>query len=118
MELLDSVSEAFNRMDLEGVMAHFAKDALFDHGAGPEVYGTRFSGKEAIGAAFRGLFEKVVSVHWETLDARICGNKAFCEYHRVAKFKDGSVQDFNSLDVLTYRGGLIVRKDTYYKHRT
>ena len=69
-------------------------------------------------AVFAGLFENVESVHWETLDTSISGNKAWCEYRRIAKLKNGEVQDFLSVDILTFRDGLIVHKDTYYKNRT
>ena len=117
-DLLDAVTDAFNRRDLNTVMDHFADDAIFDHGAGPDVFGKRFSGKAAIRAVFKSLFDNVESISWTTLDARVNGNKAYCEYHRIARMKSGEVQDFHSIDVLTYRNSLIVHKDTYYKHRT
>ena len=64
------------------------------------------------------LFEKVESVHWKTLDCRIIGNKAFCEYRRTARFNDGLEEEFLSVDILTFSEGLITHKDTYYKQRT
>jgi len=118
LELLDAIGAAFNRNDIDAVMQYFADDAIFDHGAGPEVYGTRFVGKQALRAVFGGLFEKVESVHWKTLDARIADDKAYCEYHRTARMKSGDVQEFLSIDVLTFRDGLIAHKDTYYKNRS
>ena len=51
-------------------------------------------------------------------DTRVSGDKAYCEFHRIAKLKSGEVQDFLSIDVLTFRDGLIIHKDTYYKNRT
>lgn len=116
--LLDDIGDAFNRNDVDAVMSHFAEDAIFDHGGGPEIHGKRFRGTGELRAVFQGLFDKVESVHWETLDARIVGDKAYCEYHRVAKLKNGETQDFLSIDVLTFRDGLIVHKDTYFKNRT
>lgn len=118
MELLDAIGDAFNANDIDAVMQYFADDAIFDHGAGPDIHGTRFEGTDALRTVFGGLFENVESVHWKTLDARIVEDKAYCEYHRVAKLKTGEVQDFLSVDILTFRGGLIVHKDTYYKNRT
>ena len=49
-----------------------------------------------------------------------CGiveNKAYCEYRRTAKHKDGSSEEYLSVDILTFKDGLIVHKDTYYKQR-
>lgn len=116
-EKLDEISDAFNRNDINAVMNCFSEDAVFDHASGPDVYGTRFEGKEAIRAVFQGLFVAVENVHWETLDASISGNTAYCKYRRIAKLKSGETQDFLSVDVLTFNDGLIVHKDTYYKQR-
>ena len=117
-ELLDAIGDAFNANDIDAVMTFFHEDAIFDHAAGPEVHGTRFEGKGALRTVFGGLFENVENVHWETLDVRVSGEKAYCEYRRVAKMKSGEVQDFLSVDVLTFQDGLIIHKDTYYKNRT
>jgi hypothetical protein len=117
-ELVDSVGDAFNANDIDAVMKHFADDAVFDHALGPEVHGVRFEGAETIRGVFAGLFDRVENVHWETLDCAIVGNKAFCEYRRTSRLKDGGTEDFLSVDILTYRDGLIVHKDTYYKQRT
>ncbi len=115
---VDAVGDAFNANDIDAVMQHFASDAVFDHAAGPDAHGTRFEGADTIRAVFAALFERVTSVRWETLDCRIVGDKAFCEYRRTATHPDGKQEDFLSVDILTYRDGLIVRKDTYYKQRT
>ena len=117
LKLLDEMSDAYNRVDLDAVMSYFAEDAVFDQAVGPNIYGTRIEGAAAIRATLEGLFGKVERVHWETLDARISGNKAFCEYRRTAKMKSGEEQDFQSVDVLTFKDGKIVHKDTYYKNR-
>lgn len=117
-ELVDAVGDAFNANDIDAVMKHFADDATFDHAVGPDEYGVRFEGKDSIRGVFAGLFDKVENVHWETLDCAISGNKAYCEYRRTAAHKDGTKEEFLSVDILTYRDGLIVHKDTYYKQRT
>jgi len=117
-ELVDAVGDAFNANDIDAVMKHFADEATFDHAVGPEEYGVRFEGKNTIRGVFAGLFDRVENVHWETLDCAISGNKAYCEYRRTATHKDGTTEKFLSIDVLTFRDGLIVHKDTYYKQRT
>ena len=116
--LLDEITDAYNRNDTDAVMSFFAEDAVFDHAAGAEINGTRFSGLDTIRGIFKGLFDNVESVHWEPIDTRVSGDKAYCEFHRVAKLKSGEIQDFLSVDVLTFRGGLIIHKDTFYKNRT
>lgn len=117
-ELVDAIGDAFNANDIDAIMQYFAPDAVFDHAAGPEAHGLRFEGAEAIRGVFAGLFEKVESVQWETLDCAIVGPKAYCEYRRTARHKDGTTEEFLSVDILTFREGLIVKKDTYYKQRS
>ena len=116
--LLDEIADAYNRNDTDAVMSFFAEDAVFDHATGPDINGTRFSGLDIIRGIFQGLFDNVDSVHWEPIDTRVSVDKAYCEFHRVAKLKSGEIQDFLSVDVLTFRGGLIIQKDTFYKNRT
>ena len=55
---------------------------------------------------------------WDTLDARIIGDKAYCEYYRQVTHKDGSTEACNSVDILTFREQKIVKKDTYFKQVT
>ena len=116
--LLDAITDAYNRNDIDAVMSFFAKNAVFDHAAGPDINCTRFEGLETIRGIFQGLFNNVESVQWKPIDTRVSGDKAYCEFHRIAKLKSGEVQDFLSIDVLTFRDGLIIHKDTYYKNRT
>ena len=116
--LLDAITDAYNRNDIDAVMSFFAEDAVFDHASGPNINGTRFEGLETIRGIFQGLFNNVESVQWKLIDTRVSGDKAYCEFHRIAKLKSGEVQDFLSIDVLTFRDGLIIHKDTYYKNRT
>ena len=116
--LLDAITDAYNRNDIDDVMSFFAEDAVFDHAAGTEINGTRFEGLETIRSIFEGLFNNVESVNWTPIDTRISGDKAYCEFHRVAQLKSGETQDFLSIDILTFRDGLIVHKDTFYKNRT
>lgn len=117
-ELLDAVGDAFNANDIDAVMQYFAPDATFDHAIGPDAHGVRFEGADAIRGVFAGLFDKVENVHWETLDCAVTESKVYCEYRRTARHKDGTTEEYLSVDILTYEDGLIVHKDTYYKQRT
>ena len=117
-ELVDAVGDAFNANDIDSVMQYFASDATFDHAVGPDVHGVRFEGADVIRGVFAGLFEKVDKVHWKTLDCALTERKAYCEYRRTAQHKDGTIEDYLSVDILTFKDGLIIHKDTYYKQRT
>ena len=117
-ELIDAISDAFNSNEIDRVMFFFANEAVFDHAAGPDIHGTSSVGAEAIRAVFGDMFERVENVKWETLDTRIEGDKAFCQYRRTATFPSGEIQDCKTVDILTFRNGKIIHKDTYYKQVT
>lgn len=117
-ELVDAVGDAFNANDIDAVMQYFAPDATFDHAVGPEPHGVRFTGADVIRTVFAGLFDKVETVHWETLDCALTQSKAYCEYRRTARHKDGTTEEYLSVDILTFKNGLIIHKDTYYKQRS
>ena len=117
-ELIDAVGDAFNANNIDAVMEYFASDATFDHAVGSDAHGVRFEGADVIRGVFAGLFEKVENVHWETLDCALTARKAYCEYRRTAQHKDGTIEDYLSVDILTFKDGLIIHKDTYYKQRT
>ena len=116
-EALDGILAAFNRNATDAIMAYFAEDARFDTTAGADADGRSFYGKEAIRAAFDGLFNSVERIEWEPLDVRIVGDKAYCELHRRATMPGGEVQDWLAIDVLTFKDGLMVRKSSYAKRR-
>ena len=116
--LVDAIGDAFNTNDIDEVMKYFDCDATFDHATGPEAHGARFEGADVIRNVFAGLFDKVENVNWETLDCTLTATKAYCEYRRIARYKDGTTEEFLSVDILSFKDGLIVHKDTYYKQRT
>ncbi len=117
-ELVDAVGDAFNANNIEAVMQYFAPNATFDHAVGPHTHGARFEGADVIRGVFSGLFDKVESVNWKTLGCVLTDTKAYCECRRTARNKDGTTEDYLSVDILTFQDGLIVHKDTYYKQRT
>ena len=54
--LLNQITDAYNRNDIDAVMSFFAEDAVFDHAAGPDINGTRFTGLDTIRGYFPGSF--------------------------------------------------------------
>jgi hypothetical protein len=43
--MLEAIATAFDQHDLEGIMGHFADDALFEGPRGTDAWGTRFIGR-------------------------------------------------------------------------
>ena len=116
-ELLNKMFAAYNAHDVDAHLEFFADDALFDHSAGPEVYGRRFEGKAAIRDIFSLAFDSVEKLSFEPIDTCILGNKAYCEQRRRSVLKTGESSDILIIDILTLRDDKIIHKDTYFKIR-
>jgi ketosteroid isomerase-like protein len=105
-------TEAFNRGDLDRVMAFFVEDAIYD-----QVDGTRNAGRAAIRAAFEPQFRgDFGAIRFDADDVFVDAgaSKALVRWTCVIE-RDGRVRSWRGLDVLHFRGGLVVEKHTYGK---
>lgn len=107
--------EAFNRNDLDAVMAFFSDDAVYD-----EFNGRRNVGKPAIRAAFEPQF----TGRWgemkfldDDLFADAESGKVMASWRCTLSMK-GEPTAWRGLDLLHFRGDKLVRKLTYAKAKS
>lgn len=115
VQLLEDIGAAFNRHDVDAIVAFFAEDGEFDNARGPDIHGRRHTGKTELRAFFSELMANSPDIQWHAIDNRVDGDKGFSEWRRQATLPDGTVQDWLGLDIFTFKDGLIVKKDTYFK---
>ncbi len=114
-ELTDLVvrfTDAFNRVDLDAVMAFIAEDGVYD-----EFDGRRRLGKAEIRKAFepqfRGDFGRMRFVT-EDLFVDPATGKGLIRWLCTTE-RDGKVRGWRGLDILHFENGLVVEKLTYAK---
>jgi len=111
-DLVLRFTDAFNRDDLDAVMAFMADDATYD-----EFNGRRSRGKVAIREAFvpqfRGDYGRI-RFHAEDLIVDPSAGKALIRW-RCAVEKNGVKRGWRGLDILHVRDGRITEKHTYAK---
>jgi ketosteroid isomerase-like protein len=111
-DLVLRFTDAFNREDLEAVMAFMADDATYD-----EFNGRRSRGKAAIREAFvpqfRGDYGRI-RFHTEDVFVDPGAGKALIRW-RCALERDGARRAWRGLDILHVRDGRITEKHTYAK---
>lgn len=117
-DVIAKVVDAFNRHDIEGVMEHFADDAEFYSSAGPEVFGERFAGKDAVRRAVAARFAAVPDLRWSDGETWICSDGIATRWHATGTQADGKKLDSWGSDFWKLRDGKVILKDTYYKIRT
>lgn len=116
-EDLASLFDAFNRHDIDGIMRFFAADCVFNTVAGPEVYGTRVEGADAIATAFAGVWKAMPDAHWAHHGHFVHGDRAVSEWTFSGTNTDGSRVEAEGCDLFTLRDGKIVRKQAFRKNR-
>ncbi len=114
---LAALFDAFNRHDIDGVMAFFAPDCVFNGIGGPDVHGTRFVGLDAIAGAFSGVWKAMPDAEWGDHSHFTTGDRGVSEWTFRGTAADGSRVEAEGCDLLTFRDGKIVRKQAFRKNR-
>ena len=118
VEVLRAIAHAFDTHDLDGIMEHFADDAVFEAPRGGEAYGTRFVGREAVRAAFAGRFTGIPDVRYLDDDHFVDGDRGASEWTLSGTTTDGQRLEIRGCDLWAFRDGKVIRKDSYWKLRT
>jgi len=114
---LAALFDAFNRHDIEGVMAYFASDCVFNTVGGAEAWGTRIEGAEAIAAAFSAVWGTMKDARWAHHGHFVHGDRAVSEWTFSGTNPDGTRVEAEGCDLFTLRDGKIVRKQAFRKNR-
>lgn len=118
LDMLRSICAAFDRHDLDGIMTHFAEDAVFDSPRGPDRWGQRFVGVDQIREAFAGRFSGIPDVRYQDDDHFADGDRGASEWTLSGTMLDGQRIEVRGCDLWTMRDGKIVKKDSFWKIRT
>jgi ketosteroid isomerase-like protein len=117
LDVLRQVARGFDTHDLDLIMRHFAGDATYESPRGPDPWGRRVVGADAIRAAFRARFEGIPDVRYEGDDHFVDGDRGASEWTVSGTSVEGTRIEVRGCDLWAFRDGLIVRKDSYWKLR-
>jgi ketosteroid isomerase-like protein len=59
IEFMASFADAWNRHDADAVVAHMTEDCIYEASSGPEPWGDRYVGRQAMRAAVAATFAAV-----------------------------------------------------------
>jgi ketosteroid isomerase-like protein len=116
-ETLRAFTATFNQRDLDAVMAYFTDDAVFVSPRGPDPWGTRFEGKERVREGLAARFAGLPDLHYGDDNHVVVGDRGFSEWTLTGTTTDGQRIEVRGCDLWTFRGGLITRKDSFWKIR-
>jgi ketosteroid isomerase-like protein len=116
--MLKSITTAFDEHDLEGIMAHFADDAVFEGPRGTDPWGTRFAGSKAIREGFAARFSGIPDIRYQQDAHFVDGDRGASEWTLSGTTTEGQRIEVRGCDLWTFRDGKVVKKDSYWKIRT
>ena len=114
LALVQGFEAAFNRHDVDAVMAAMTDDCVFEIVAPAERGGRRWEGQAAVRTAWTGLEEAFPGYAFETEDVFACGDR--CAYRWTLRWDrpEGGRGRIRGIDTYTVRNGKIARKYTYF----
>jgi ketosteroid isomerase-like protein len=114
-EMLKSFLEAFNRHDLDAIMGYFADDCVLYLPRGARPRGDRFVGRKEVRAGLATRFEGIPDVHYGEDTHWACEQFGVSEWTLTGTATNGERIEVRGVDLLEFRHGRIIRKDSYWK---
>ena len=114
-DLVRRFTDAFNRDDLDAVMAYFTDAAVYDQFNGVRAVG-KAAIRDAFGPQFRGDFGTIRFLT-DDLFVDAATGKAMISW-RCTLTRDGTTRGWRGLDLLHFDGHFIKVKSTYAKADT
>ena len=115
---LEAFGEGWNRHDVDFLMTFMADDCVFELSAGPDPWGKRFAGKDAVREGFAGVFKRFPDVHFGDARHFVSGDRGLSEWLFTGTTADGKKIEVTGCDVFTFKGDKIAVKNSYLKTRT
>ena len=112
---LKAFLEAFNAHDLDAIMGFFADDCELCMPRGAEPWGTRYVGKAAVRAGLASRFAGLPDVHYGDDSHWMAGDRGVSTWLLTGTTREGEAIRVRGVDLLEFRGGKIVKKDSYWK---
>ena len=118
-DVLKLFLDAFNRHDLDAIMAFFTDDCSFDFPKGPSPYGQRFVGKVAVREGLASRFKGIPDVHYgdDRHFVSVSGDRGVSEWLLTGTTQSGEHVEVRGCDLFEFslKDGKIRRKDSYWK---
>lgn len=114
-ETLKGFLEAFNRHDLDAIMDYFAEDCIFYNPRGAAPRGDRYIGKARVREGLAKRFEGIPDVHYGDDRHWVSQDFGVSEWTLTGTTTSGMNMMVRGVDLLEFKDGKIVRKDSFWK---
>jgi ketosteroid isomerase-like protein len=115
VQYLDEFAAAWNRHDVEAILASLTPQAVMQNSAGPDPWGRRSIGHDEVRRAITDFFAMFPDAQWNGAKHFIAGDRGVSEWVFTATSQNGARIEAHGCDVFTFRDGKIAVKDSYRK---
>jgi steroid delta-isomerase-like uncharacterized protein len=112
---LQAFLDAFNAHDVDAIMSFFTEDCVFDAPRGPAPGGRRLEGREQVRQGIQARFDGIPDIHYGDDRHWTSGDRGVSEWTIRGTQADGEPIEVRGCDLFEFTGGLISRKDSYWK---
>lgn len=116
-DFLQAFGDAWNRHDIEALMAAMADDCEFHAVAGPDLLGKSFIGRDAVRAGFELAWQTFPDAAWLDPEHFVSGDRGVTESTFAGTKADGTRIEARMVDIFTFRDGKIAVKNAFRKDR-
>ena len=113
LEVVGRFNEAFNRHDVDGVMAAMTENCVFEN-TNPAPDGTRYHGQAEVRAFWETFFRSSPDAHFEAEEMFAAGDRCVVRWV-YRKTRDGQPWHLRGVDVFRVRDGKVAEKFAYVK---
>lgn len=116
-EALAGLCAAFNAHDLDRIMGYFADDSVLEMPRGPDPWGTRLEGRQAVREGLASRLAGLPDVHYGDEEHFVDAGRqtGISKWTLTGTARDGTRVEVRGCDFYTFRGERVTRKDSYWK---
>mgnify|MGYP003700637271 CR=1 FL=1 len=116
MAALKAFGKAFNRADVDGILAVVTDDFEWRLHEGPDAPDGRVvRGREAVRQALAERAERIESLRFSETEVMFGDDHAVGRFRATGAYRDGRPIDVRGIDIYGFRDGRISVKDSYWK---
>jgi uncharacterized protein (TIGR02246 family) len=113
LDVIDRFNDAFNKHNVDGVMALMTDDCVFETTEPPD--GKRYQGQEAIRTAWTDFFASSPDAFFEWEEIFAAGDRAVVRWRYRWTHDNGTKGHVRGVDVMKVRDGKVAEKFSYVK---
>ena len=114
LEAVRRFNEAFDRHDVDGIMAAMTEDCVFENTC-PPPDGERFTGQDAVRKFWQRLFASSPGSRFTAEEIFASGDRCVVRWRYDWKSRDGTPGHVRGVDIFRVREGKVSEKFAYVK---